>query len=235
MLNQLKEMGLTKNESLIYKALLEKGSLQAGKISQKTGLHRRTVYDTIETLITKGLISYIKKNNTKIYQASSPKKFLSIIKQKENTINEILPTMMDLYNQPNEKTETNFYKGKNGIKTVLEDQLQQKEEILIMGASESAYDILQFYFKWYDKKRKDKKIPTKIIFNKTNKKMKIPLSKIKYLPESHSSNMAINIYADKVAIILWQKENPIAIVIKEKEIAQGYKKHFQLMWQIAKS
>ena len=58
----LKEAGLTTNESLVYKALLELGPSQAGIISRKTGLHRRTVYDTTERLIQKGIIGYILKN-----------------------------------------------------------------------------------------------------------------------------------------------------------------------------
>ena len=70
----LKEAGLTNNESLIYKALLELGPSLAGQISRKTGLHRRTVYDTAERLIQKGLIGYILKNNRRLFEASSPEK-----------------------------------------------------------------------------------------------------------------------------------------------------------------
>jgi hypothetical protein len=142
---------------------------------------------------------------------------------------------MSLYTKTQEKQETNFYKGRQGLKTVMEDQLQKEtKEILILGASTMAYEILQFYFKWFDIKRKKAKIKTRIIFNKTNKKPKIPLSEIKYLPQKYSSPLAVNIYRDKVAIILWSKENPIAIVIKNPEISEGYKKHFELMWKIAK-
>ena len=97
----------------------------------------------------------------------------------------------------------------------MEDQLKQgTKEILILGASQLAYETLQFYFKWFDIKRKKKKIKAKIIFNKKTDK-KIPLSEIKYLPEKYSSPLAVNIYRDKVAIILWSQENPIAIVIKK--------------------
>ena len=63
---------------------------------------------------------------------------------------------------------------------------------------------------------------------------KIPQSEIKFLPQKYSSPLAVNIYKDKVAIILWSKENPIAIVIKNKEITEGYKKHFELMWNVAR-
>tara|TARA_Y100000310_G_C20626074_1_gene785961 strand:- start:63 stop:788 length:726 start_codon:yes stop_codon:yes gene_type:complete len=238
-IESLKEFGLTNNESIVYKSLLELGPSLAGQISRKTGLHRRTVYDTTEMLIKKGLIGYIIKNNRRLFEASSPKKFLDIIKEKENRINELLPEMLNFFEQTKEKQETNFYKGKHGLRTVFEDQIETKQEILVLGASPLAYEILQFYFKWFDKRRKEKKIKTKIIFNKTNKrktnkKQKIPLSEIRYLPQKYTSPLAVNIYGDKVAIILWSKENPLAIVIKNKEISEGYVKYFELMWRIAK-
>ncbi len=228
----IKQTGLTHNEALIYKALLEIGPSLAGQISRKTGLHRRTVYDTAEMLIKKGVIGYILKNNRRLFMASSPEKFLDILKEKENLLKDVLPEMMNLYKSTQEKEETNFYKGRQGLKTVLEDQLRDgTKEILILGASSKASEVLQFYFKWFQIKRKEKKIKTRIIFDKTDKKHKIPLSEIKYLPQKYSSPLAVNIYRDKVAIILWSKENPIAIVIKSKEISEGYKKYFELMWK----
>jgi hypothetical protein len=45
--------------------------------------------------------------------------------------------------------------------------------------------------------------------------------------------MAINIYGNKTAIILWAKR-PMAIVIQNEEITDGYKKYFDLLWKIAK-
>ena len=241
----LREAGLTHNEAIVYKALLELGPSLAGQISRKTGLHRRTVYDTTEMLIKKGLIGYILKNNRRLFQASPPQRFLDIIKEKENIINEILPEMLSFYQKTQEKEETNFYKGRQGLKTVFEDQIQTKKEILVLGASPLAYEILQFYFKWFDKRRKEHKIKTRIIFNKTEKaekirktekqkKPRIPLAEIRYLPQKYTSPLAVNIYGNKVAIILWSKENPFAIVIKNPEISEGYKKYFELMWKIAK-
>src|SRR3989344_2856264 len=115
----VKKIGLTENESKVYLALLEFGPNQAGIISRKSGLHRRVVYDTTEMLIKKGLIGYIKKNNIKLFQAASPKKILEIIKEKEESINNVMPEMLQFYQQTKEKEETNFYKGKNGLKTVL--------------------------------------------------------------------------------------------------------------------
>jgi len=231
----LKEAGLTSNEAKIYKALLELGPSLAGQISRKTGLHRRTVYDVTEMLIQKGLVGYILKNNRRIFEASSPEKFLDIIKEKENSIQDILPEMLIHYNKTQEKQETNFYKGKQGLKTIFEDQLKDNtKEILILGASHLANEVFKFYLKWYNQKRVKQKIKMKIIFNETKNKNKIPFSEIRYLPSKYASPVAVNIYRDKVAIILWSKENPLAILIKNKEISEGYKNYFEIMWKTAK-
>lgn len=231
---RLQELGLTGNEAKVYKALLELGPSLAGGISRKAGLHRRTVYDTTEMLIKKGLIGYILKNNRRLFSASNPEKFLDILKEKENSVSEMLPEMMGFFQQTKEKDETNFYKGKQGLKTVFEDQLKnnKEKEILILGANKDAFDILPFYFKWYDKTRIGKKIKVRIIASSDIGK--IPFSEIRLLPQKYANPLAVNIYGNKVAIILWKKDNPIAIVIRDGAISAGYRKYFELMWKGAK-
>lgn len=237
---RLKEAGLTENEAKAYLALLEAGPSHAGLISRRSGLHRRVVYDAIEMLIKKGLVGYILRNNVKLFQASSPSRFLEILKEKENLIQEVMPEMLEFYNQSKEKEETLFFKGKNGLKTVFEDQLKEAEktkEILIVDTSHLAYEMFDIYFHWFDKRRQEKKIKAKIIFNIEEKKLKpkIPLAEIRYLSSKYATPAAINIYGDKTAIIHWSKENPFAIVIKNQEISRGYRKYFELMWNSAKA
>ena len=154
-IEELKQAGLTENESKVYLALIDLGPSLAGQISRKTGMHRRTVYDTTEMLIKKGLVGYMLKNNRRLFQASNPQRILEIIKEKENLLTPLISQLSEKFVSTKEKEETNFYKGKEGLKTVFEDQLNAKE-ILILGASPKAYEVLQFYFKWYDKKRKSK-------------------------------------------------------------------------------
>lgn len=228
----LKEAGLTGNESKVYLALIDLGPSLAGQISRKTGLHRRTVYDVTEMLIKKGLIGYILKNNRKLFQASNPERLIEIINEKQNVLLPIVQELSLKYKKTKEKEETNFYTGKEGLKNIFEDQLSSKE-IMILGASPKAYEVLQFYFNFYDKKRKKKKIKTRIIAQ-DRKIKKIPLSEIRYLPAKYQNPVSVNIYGNKTAIILWAKE-PLAVVIKNKEISEGYKNYFELMWKIAKS
>ena len=236
----LRSAGLTENEAKVYQTLLEIGSRPAGIISRRTGLHRRVIYDVTDRLIKKGLVGYIVENNRKIFSVSNPERFLEIIENEKEKINSIMPNMLELFNQSKErqKEETVFYKGKNGLKSVFEDQIDEakkSKEILILGASNLAYDLFENYFFWFDKRRQEEKIKARIIFNSEKSTKKIPLAKIKFLPKELSSEMSINIYGNKVAIIYWEKEKPFAIVINQKQIAEGYKKYFELLWNIAKS
>jgi sugar-specific transcriptional regulator TrmB len=231
-MDELRECGLTENESKVYTALIDLGPSLAGQISRKSGLHRRTVYDTTEMLIKKGLIGYILKNNRRLFQASDPNKFLEVLKEKQIMLEPFIAKLTEKYSSTKEKEETNFFKGKEGLKTIFEEQLNSKE-ILILGANPKAYDLLEFYFHWYDKKRKEKKINIRII-SSDKRISRIPLAKIKYLPQKYANPVSMNIYSDKVAIILWTSQ-PIAILIKNKEIAEGYRNYFELMWKIAKS
>ena len=120
----LKQQGLTENEAKIYLALLELGPSLAGQISRKTGLHRRTIYDTTVRLAKKGLIGYILENNKKLFSAASPERFLEILNEKQKIINQNMDNMLSLFQITKEKQETNFFKGKEGLKTVFEDQIK---------------------------------------------------------------------------------------------------------------
>ncbi|MEK6919400.1 MAG: helix-turn-helix domain-containing protein [Nanoarchaeota archaeon] len=228
----LLQFGLTVNESKVYLALIDLGPSLAGKISRNTGVHRRNVYDSIERLIQKGLVGYIQQNNRNLFQASSPNRFLDIIKERENLLTPVVSQLLSKYSKTRDLEETNFFKGKDGLRSVLQDQLNYKE-VLILGANPKAGEVMQFYFNWYNKTRLKKRINLKII---THERWfsKLKLAQVRYFPGKYASPLAINIYGDKTAIILWSKASPMAIVIKNREITDGYKKYFDFLWKSSK-
>ena len=234
----LAHAGLTEVESRVYMNLLEMGSSLCGEISRKSGIHRRTVYDLLERLIGKGLVAYIKKNNRRYYECVHPKRFLELIKEKESEIDSIMPDLVAKYEGSTEKGETVFYRGTLGIKSVFEDQLSEGKEILIMSGSPKTNEILKFYLPHYNRERVKRNIKVRILFDEKHReeiesKEKRPLMEIRYLPKDSGSLAATNVYGDNVAIILWI-ENPVAILIKQDKIAGGYRKMFELLWQMAK-
>lgn len=227
----LREAGLTENEEKIYSALIEMGASLAGKISRKTGLHRRTVYDVTETLIKKGLVGYILENNRRVFSAVNPQRIIDSIDEKRNRLIPLISSLRQKFDSSKKKEQTNFYKGKNGLKMIFESQLEYPE-ILILGANRQAYEKMPYYFKWFNERRKEKKVRIKVITSDRSINPKI-LAETRYLADKYADHMVINIYGDSVAMILWAK-NPFAIVVEQSEFASGYRKYFEILWKIAK-
>ena len=162
----LQRFGLNKNEIKIYLCLLDLGEGQAGRISRETGIHRRNVYDATERLIAKGLVNYLLKNNKRSFSPVNPQKLLEEIEERQQQLKTVLPELEKRYSKDKKKEETSFYKGKDAVKTILEDQIKEGKEILVLGATGTASKKLPFYFKWYHEKRKAKKIPIKYVVSK---------------------------------------------------------------------
>src|SRR3989344_8471716 len=129
----LKEIGLQEGEVAVYLALLKLKEATATQITQYSGLHRSYVYDLIEKLKEKGLVSFVIKNNVKYFRASHPSKILDYIKEKEQKVNTILPNLINLSEKKEEDIKVEIYKGKEGIKTILNDILKENKDYLLFG------------------------------------------------------------------------------------------------------
>jgi sugar-specific transcriptional regulator TrmB len=232
MFEKLQVLGLTKTEAKIYLALVEIGKAQAGILSRKTGIHRRSVYDALERLIEKGLVSFIKENDKRFYLAEDPKRLDELAQLQKNAIDEVLPTLSVKFNELKGKQETKFYKGIEGIKTIFEDQINEGKPVYIIGASRNASDTLRYYLPHYTSKRIKSKLKLFLIYAGRSRDFAVPYGETRYLPESYDSPVSTNIYGDKVGIIVWSEE-PVAIVIKNKAVAQTYMNYFNLLWKIA--
>ena len=64
---QLEELGLTKNETKVYLVLLELGLTTTSAIIKRAGINTSKVYESLERLLKKGLVSYalIKRSKEK--------------------------------------------------------------------------------------------------------------------------------------------------------------------------
>lgn len=232
MYEQLHHVGLTRTESSIYAILLDLGKAQPGVLSRKTGIHRRSIYDVLDRLIEKGLASYIIENGKRFYMATDPKRIQDLISFHKQEIDALIPTLLAKYQEQKSKQETLFYRGLEGIKTVFEEQITDAKDVYIIGASHHAKELLKFYIPHYTNNRIKKKIKLHAIYAGGHHDSPVPLAEVRYLPEHFASVVSTNIYGNKVAIILWIHD-PVAIVIKQPDIAKAFKKYFDLLWQIA--
>ena len=230
---QLLHIGLTNTEAKIYLMLIDLGKAQAGVLSRKTGIHRRSIYDALDRLIEKGLVSYMVENEKRWYLPTDPRRVQEIIDDQKRAIDVIMPTLMAKFGEQKSKQETLFYRGVEGIKTIFEDQIADGREVYIIGASHTAKELLRFYIPHYTNKRIKKKIKLHAIYAGERHATPVPLAQVRYLPDSFASPVSTNIYGEKVAIIVWSRE-PVAILMKNKDIAATYHSYFEMLWKMGK-
>src|SRR3990167_5505255 len=78
----LEKLGLSRNESLIYRTLLRNGNQNSAELARESGVHRINVYDVLNSLIAKGLVSYVVEEGKRVFKAEDPHKLEELLSQK---------------------------------------------------------------------------------------------------------------------------------------------------------
>jgi sugar-specific transcriptional regulator TrmB len=234
----LKEIGLTDTEIKVYLALLKLGATSAGKIVEETGVYRKNLYDSLNKLIEKGLVTYVIENKIRFFQPKNPDNLINYLDEKKARIDErkkelhdLLPELKLKFNSLNPEIESEIYRGIEGIKTILKECLNHKE-VLFIGATGDVENRLPYFWPHYNKEREKLKCKWKLLLVHEAKNKPITKSKYyeyKILPKILSGLNVIYIYGNYVANVLWL-EKPIAFVTKHKNLANNYRKYFCYLW-----
>ena len=123
----LQELGLNRRESICYIALLELGSSKVGEILKKTEIPSSKIYEILEKLIKRGLVSYIVKNNVKHYQASNPSVLINYIEEKKKKIQEIVPILISKQKLSKKQT-VEIYEGQKAIFSLLTNLIENAKK-----------------------------------------------------------------------------------------------------------
>jgi len=239
MLQELINLGLTKNEAKVYSSLLEIGRTNAGELIKKTKLHRNIVYDNLEKLIEKGLVSFILIKNIKQFEITSSNELKEFVEKKKKEIQEEEEILKKILPQIQErkfslkKAKATIFSGKRGLKNILEEITQVKSELLVLGTGWGMKETLGEYYNQWHLKLKLNKTKCRIILPENKKENFLSPFSRKYLPEKEIIPSTIAVYEDKTLNIIWSEE-PTAILITNKENADSYKNYFEKLWKISK-
>jgi len=232
-LDELKRIGLKNNEAKVYLTLLKLGSTKAGKISKNAELDRSSTYNALKSLLKKGLVSYITLKKVKYFQVSNPENIKIYLKDKLETINNILPDLKKQYKTQKLEENVRLFKGRKGVKYVLDDILKEGKENLVFGSEGQLKQNYPLYAKQFAFRIKKREILIKSIVRENRVKKDTDFTKYKYISSKSESPVVTNIYGNKIAIIIWS-EPPEIILIENKKAADSYREYFEFMWKNAK-
>lgn len=238
----LEQIGLTKSEIKVYEALLELGSSSTGKIVDKAGVASSKVYEVLDKLMQKGLVSTVNVSGVKHFEAAAPDRLMDYMEEKEKELAQqkkqlqaVLPELTLKQQLSKYKAEAKIYKGQKGVETAFYqalNMLKKGEEELVMGIPIVPLQTGRFFVK-FDKERARRGILLRAIVNndaRDNLQVRANinlLAQLKFLPQTTPA--AFNIFKDRVLIYYAGKEN-LLIQIDSKEVCDSFRAHFELQW-----
>ena len=239
----LEDIGLTKSEIAVYRALLRIGVSPSGKITKQTGLYRSRVYETLQRLGQKGLVSSVVKNGVTHFEAAPPERLLTVIDEQRKVLDERESETKELIKKikqdlPVEQpaAEAFVFLGKEGFKTMREDVLSQKKTLHLIGAKGKENIVLHYFFPGFNKRRIAAGIHMRVLFDfgVKGESTRLPLMETRFLPEEYSTPTVVNVYGDRVVSVLWKEDYPLCFMVRNKDIADSYRKWFELLWEYSK-
>ncbi len=236
-ISAFEDIGLSHIEIKVFITLLELGEAKAGKIIEKTGLQSSSVYNAINSLIERGLVSYVKKTQVKYYKAADPEAILEYLDKKKSDFLKILPELKE--KQSKKVPEgVEFFKSFKGIKTMVFELLKDSKKgdtyRFFSVEDPQKYKLaVDRVFRSEKQLRKERKLMTKGLFHESirNLAKRSSVTQKKYLDFPMPPNTLI--LGDKVAVISWD-ETPSGILITSKDIANSYIEFFEHLWKVAK-
>jgi len=229
----LQDLGFNHNETKVFLSLLKLGPAPVTKIAKGADLHRANTYDALNKLLTRGVVAYILKENTKYYQITNVENLLNVLKEKELRLQEFLP-QLSLYQKQNQKQDRAMVlEGMSGLKTLTDDMLILEKPIYVFGVPKQASEIMKGFIDLFHKRRIKKKMWMYHIYNEDSQERiaslnNLPYTEAVYLPREYDSPATTVIYGEKVAFVIWS-EPAIILIVESERMAKAYTKYFSLL------
>lgn len=242
--DELKKIGLSANEAAVYIASLELGASSISEIARKAGIQRPQMYQIIDGLSEKHLISKAIMGKRSVYIAETPAKLKELLKEKLGLVDNILPELVALENISSLKPKIRYIEGVSGIKDAYLGAVGAKEKQLIAfvgveSLTQRSRALEGFWDGEFKSKRKKNGVIGKIIIpdNKAGKdfqKKDDQNSRESRLVPASTYNFPAEIlaYDTTVVFISYTKKEEFALSLESEAIAKTVKMIWKIVWNV---
>ena len=235
---KLQKIGLNEKEAKIYASLLELGETSIQRISKKSKIKRTTIYNTIDSLKEKGLVSTILKNKRRYYVASDPRELEFKLEEQKNALKNLMPELLSITNLIDKKPKIKYFDGEEGIKEIYLDTLNYPEKPLWAWVTSEIWQVIDDNFiQSYLNNRVKKGIWAYVIAPKNNVIENYKKLDNKYLRQTrletspdYSIEVEIDLYGgNKIGIMAFKEK--IGLIIESQKIYNTLKSIFDVAWK----
>ena len=214
-------------------------------IAKTAKLNRTTTYDILKELSSKGLASQVKKEGAVRYQSIAAELLPAYVERRRQALEEskkqfaeIVPQIKLLRSKGKALPKVQFFEGKEGVAQAYEDVLENNQEKRLRGITGMDTVYANFddgWLQYYLNKRTRLGIRCIDLVPETEggKRSKSDDEKYirttKFLPPKYNFEGDISIYDNKVALVSFVRDNPVAVIIEDDAIAMMMKHIFDFM------
>ncbi|MBI2443898.1 MAG: hypothetical protein HYV42_01485 [Candidatus Magasanikbacteria bacterium] len=236
---QLEQLGLGKNEAIVYRALFDLGRSKAGEIIADTKLHRNLVYTALEGLAKNHLVGKAVNNGLAWFWALGPHALVEQAEVKKTLAKKVAAELKA--RQAAEPLELKIYQGYEGILEARRavHQLKRGDICYTFGGSDIMYSKeLSEEWRADSAKRMQRGINLKMLCDSTvpegylERKNKQPHTVLKRMPIPAPLPAMFEVYNDVLNITVPGKE-PVTLSVKSAEAAEAMKRFFEYFWESA--
>ncbi|MFW5746998.1 MAG: TrmB family transcriptional regulator [Nanoarchaeota archaeon] len=227
----LQEAGLTGNEAKVYLELIQRGDLPASQIAKRLGIDRTLSYTILNHLIEKGHVKYVQKHNKKYFSCANPESLLNSIQAKEMIVQDLVKKLKNIEQRTPNPIEVGVYEGRQAVRNFVR-MVMECQGFLSYGATGKAFYSL-YEMPAITTLIKERELDIRIIGHKKHRNEEpFEIPGVMYRFTDVDSHATTSIFGEYVTIHLIDNK-PYFVLIKNKEIADSYRSHFKMMWEIA--
>lgn len=239
----LMQNGMSDKEVRVYLAALEGGEISVSRIAQKSHLKRTTVYDILETLKERGMISVIKRRGIHTISALPPQNLIDRFKRSATLAESVLPQLMELAYSSPLKPRMRFYEGVGGLKEILQEMSYSKQETV--GFTDYALmppEMFKFIRKEVVPNRRERGNKIRLIAPRNERNLAVQKEDVIHFSEHRlvqfprSINHIEILLFDhtKIGFLSFGKNELFGVIVDSAAIHTTLRNIFELVWSQAK-
>lgn len=231
----LHQLGIEEKQAQVYLACLELGSATIHELAEKSGVKRTSIYNFLSEMKQAGLVSEIKQGKKILLVAENPHILIQRAKNQVKKVEEMLPEMMSIFNQPGNKPKVRYFEGQDGLRHAWDDMLASGEDIYGFSDYEKIYTSFPEDFLWYVP---ETRVKNKQFFYCVAKDgpwgRKLQAKDGEQMRETRlvkdiKLDTEINIYGNKVMMLSFRRPYA-AVIIEDAAIARSQKSIWEIVW-----
>lgn len=229
---QLVDLGLTRGEARVFLSLLKLGSSKVGAIVKDSQVSYSKVYDVLERLASKGLVSHATVGNIRRFNAVEPYRLHDYLQKREDALKMQKAAAAGLVSELAKVASRNRDRVPGAEIFVGDRGLHTAYEILLRDASKN--DVLRYFYPFDDYHPIATPFYSRLYLFQKEKKMMAQrgIGTVAFSRSTHYREIAnmvdmrfvtfplpgtMDIFKDKLLMVSW--EGKTGILVTSKEVA----------------